>query len=61
MSNAKAYFFKFDVKLRCWCPECGEPNTPSLSEWDVHALLEGLLDVECAECGAKFRAVMDDD
>ena len=61
MTSAKASFFRFDVELAYECPACGARSCCDLEEWDVHALLEGLLDVECAKCGAKLRAEVRDD
>lgn len=56
-----AYFYQFDVMLRYYCPECGEPRTRYLDAWEVHMLLDGLLDVECAKCGEKLRVEVRDD
>lgn len=61
MTSAKTSFFTFDVELVYECPACGARSYCDLEKWDVHALLDGLLDVECAKCGAKLRAVMSDD
>lgn len=61
MTSAKTSFFIFDVELEYECPECGSQSYCDLEKWDVHTLLEGLLDVECAKCGAKLRLEVGND